>query len=498
MLNLPDRGVAVLHGNTLDVYPIGPGKKALTLLELIQRNAPHPVVYTTGGKPMPLRIPEETWREYEKLMAPMLEGVKSPLGPIPPSPAQVLEACLVLARAHEVCVVVDYAEALLADKEWDAGCCSSAHVRIILRACDEPLKGLILLICRHSYSVLHPALRGAHTPIQIIDLPMPDEPARTQFAGKKASRLGGLTLRQLASTEGDDALLKQAKHVERATEGMLTARWCNTPWEHIGGLDYVLRYLQSSILPAFKRRDRYSPVGVIATGPPGVGKSIVAEAVATELGEPLFEAFAGFIKSSFVGENERIMETMLRVLDGTGGILYLDEGDKMFSSLDAYQGDSGVQTRVIGAFMQWLGDAKRRGKVLTIMSMNRPHALPASMRRAGRFDIVLPFFPPLDAGERLAIILALAKRHELEPEGDAWGIFSQKSDWWTSADLEAALISIAREDGARISIAAVEQTLRNMRPAIPQELMREMNKVTANECRDKRLLPPPQKLARVT
>ena len=497
MLNLPNRGVAVLHGNTLDVYPIGSGKKALTLLELIQRNAPHPVVYTTGGKPLPMRIPEDEWKEYEKTID-HLVNVKGPTGPMLLSPAQVLEACLVLARAHEVCVVVDYVEALLGAKEWDAGCCSSAHTRIILRACDESLKGLLLLVCRHSYSVLHPALRAAHLPLHHIDLSLPDEPTRTRFAGEKASRLGGLTLRQLSDANEGDAFLKQAKHVERATEGMLTARWCNTPWEHIGGLSYVLSYLQSSILPAFKRRDRYSPVGVIATGPPGVGKSIVAEAIATDLGEPLFEAFAGFIKSSFVGENERIMETMLRVLDGTGGILYLDEGDKMFSSLDAYQGDSGVQTRVIGAFMQWLADPKRRGKVLTIMSMNRPHALPASMRRAGRFDIVLPFFPPIDAAERLSIVKALCQRHEFDAPAEALVHLAEKADWWTGADLEAAMMSMARETSGVITLEAVQRSLKAMRPAIPQELMRAMNQVTAEECRDKRLLPHPQQLARIT
>lgn len=498
MLILPDKGVAILHGNTLDVYPVGK-TKALTLLELIQRQAPHYVVYTTGGKPMPLKVPEDTWKEYEKLIAPLVEAQKEPLGPMGPSPAQVLQACLVLARAHEVCIVVDYVESILGAKEWDAGCCSSAHARIILQACDGPLKGLILLVCRDSYHTLHPALRRSHTPIQVIDLSLPDEPMRTSFAGKKSARLGGLSLRQIAAAEGDRAFQAQAKHVERATEGMLTARWCNTPWEHIGGLENVLGYLQQHILPAFKRRDRYSPVGVIATGPPGVGKSIVAEAIATELGEPLFEAFGGFIKSSFVGENERIMETMCRVVGESGGVLYLDEGDKLASNLDAYQGDSGVQLRVVGMFMQFLSNPERRGKVLTLMSMNRPHALPSSMRRAGRFDIVLPFFPPIDALERLAIILALSKRHELTDTPEPlWRLLAERTDWWTGADLEAAMISMARETGAKITGEAIVRVLKNQRPAIPREVMQEMNKITAEECRDKRLLPPQQLLSRIT
>lgn len=497
-MKFPEHGVAILHGNTVDVYPVG--KKSFTLLELIQRDSPYPVVYTTGRQLQPMKIEEETWKEWYKPFKPMLEGPPGPAGEpaLAPPPAVVLNVCLMLARAREVTIVVDYAEMLLGAKEWDAGCCSSTHATIMIRACDETLKGIILLVCRHSPTALHPALRSHHLPIHFIELPMPDEPIRKAFGGVKTARLGGLTLRQLSGLGTDDAFAKQAAHVERATDGMLRARWCEAGWELIGGHEQIVTYLRNHIAPAFKRRDRYSPVGMIWTGGPGTGKSLMAEVFASDLNEPLFEAFGGFIRSSFVGENERVMTTMLRVLEGTGGILYMDEGDKMFSSLDSYQGDSGVQTRVIGSFMQWLADPKRRGKVLTIMSMNRPYALPAAMRRAGRFDIVVPFFSPAMPEERALVIRALCKRHEVELVGDAEALLAKHTDWWTGADIEAALVTMAREVGSSIKTEVVMQSLKSMRPALLPEEMREMNKITAAECRDRRLLPPPQILGRIT
>jgi len=76
------------------------------------------------------------------------------------------------------------------------------------------------------------------------------------------------------------------------------------------------------------------PVGRGATinlhGPPGVGKSRTAEAIAGELGRPLLVLTAGDLESRFMGETPRNVKAAFQAARTAEAVLFFDEADSLF------------------------------------------------------------------------------------------------------------------------------------------------------------------------
>ena len=356
-----------------------------------------------------------------------------------------------------------------------------------MRWVDEPIESLVVIISRHRLASLHPFVRSGHVPLHHLEVSLPEEPARKKAKrGADPKLLAGLTMRQLRDLSTSDCRKAQLELIGRATDGMLTARWCSTPMEYVGGHEEIKAYLTNELLPVIKRRDKLAPKGILMQGPPGVGKSILAEAIATMLNEPLLEMLSP-IRSSYVGENEDRMIRMLQVVKVMGGVMYFDEGDKMFSHMDGPQGDSGVQMRIQMSLHQAMGETDNRGNVLYLMATNRPYMLPASMRRTGRFDVVLPLFPPTTAIDRVRILGALCLRHEIEGTAECWEHVANRTQWWTGADLEGLVVALGRQ--GEVTMPRVREAVEYLRPSLPRPVMEEYIQLTQMECRDRRLIP---------
>jgi AAA+ superfamily predicted ATPase len=81
------------------------------------------------------------------------------------------------------------------------------------------------------------------------------------------------------------------------------------------------------------------PYGTGATmlfyGPPGTGKTATAEAIAHELGKPLYVADYSKIQNCFVGQTEKNIVATFRKAKQAGAVLFWDEADAMFTDRDS-------------------------------------------------------------------------------------------------------------------------------------------------------------------
>lgn len=128
-----------------------------------------------------------------------------------------------------------------------------------------------------------------------------------------------------------------------------------------------------------------TPRGVAVVGIPGTAKSMVAKATCRELGLPGYILDIGALFGSMVGESEKRVREVLRVLDAQKGcVLVIDEADKALGNAHQSTGDSGVTRRVFGALLTWL--AENQARTFVIMTLNRTDGIPPEMLRAGRFD----------------------------------------------------------------------------------------------------------------
>lgn len=186
--------------------------------------------------------------------------------------------------------------------------------------------------------------------------------------------------------------------------------------EDIGGLENLKRWLikrDKSWLDSAKRYCIPSPKGVLITGVPGCGKSLVAKAISSMWQLPLLRLDVSRIFSGLIGSSEENMRRAIRVAEAISPcILWIDEIEKGFSGMGS-SGDSGTSSRVFGTFLTWMQEKTK--PVFVVATSNNINNLPSELLRKGRFDEI--FFVDLPTHrERMEIFKVHADRRLRNPE----------------------------------------------------------------------------------
>ncbi|KAG8932903.1 hypothetical protein FRC01_011778 [Tulasnella sp. 417] len=131
------------------------------------------------------------------------------------------------------------------------------------------------------------------------------------------------------------------------------------------------------------------PRGVLLHGPPGCGKTLLANAIAGEIGVPFISISAPSIVSGMSGESEKTLrETFEEAKRVAPCLLFIDEIDAITPKRESAQRE--MERRIVAQFLTCMDDLswdKTDNKpVVVIGATNRPDSLDAALRRAGRFD----------------------------------------------------------------------------------------------------------------
>lgn len=123
------------------------------------------------------------------------------------------------------------------------------------------------------------------------------------------------------------------------------------------------------------------PRGLLFEGPPGVGKSMAAKAIANSFGCPLYRMDVATVLDRFVGQSEARVAKILTMCEREAPcVLLIDEVEKLFGD----EGDAGVTTRILSQLLWWLSEHQSR--VFTVMTTNNASTIPAELYRSGRMD----------------------------------------------------------------------------------------------------------------
>jgi hypothetical protein len=314
--------------------------------------------------------------------------------------------------------------------------------------------------------------------------------ARSVFAAKAAVEL---PLEAIA--ERKKAILEQECH------GLIEVISPDHGFDVVGGMAPIKGALNRIAGHVKAGRTRQVPMGVLFVGPMGTGKSFLAEAFAKESG--LAAVKLKNFRDRWVGSTEANLEKVLNVIEGLGEILVIiDEGDRSLG--DGGDSDGGTSSRVMARLKEFMSDPTHRGRIIFVMMTNRPDKLDVDMKRPGRFDLKIPFFPPQNAEERLLILKAILKRHkiEVEAEDDALLPVLAPLDGYAAADLEA-LALMAYDDvqtgylpegmeanPGHVTVEFIEQAVRDFMPTREAEMIAYMELLAVHEASNRRLLPP--------
>jgi SpoVK/Ycf46/Vps4 family AAA+-type ATPase len=163
----------------------------------------------------------------------------------------------------------------------------------------------------------------------------------------------------------------------------------------VARLDHASRVLDEWGFLERARADR--GVRLMFTGPPGTGKSLAAEVVASAVGTDLLAVDVSQVVSKWLGETEKNLAAVFDVAERTQAVLMLDEADALFA---ARTGITDSHDRYANLETSYLLQRMDRFDGLVVLATNLRQNIDAAFLR--RLDFVVDF-PLPDAGQRLSL-----------------------------------------------------------------------------------------------
>ncbi|MDR7275003.1 ATP-binding protein [Catenuloplanes atrovinosus] len=182
--------------------------------------------------------------------------------------------------------------------------------------------------------------------------------------------------------------------------------------DQVGGLDHIVSQLREVAVSfnhpeAMARWGARRPQGILLYGPPGTGKTMLATALANEIGGELREIRTPEILDRWLGASERNIKKIFTEARRytTPTVLLFDEFDSIISYTGGGQDAAGQAINsVAGIFKQEMNTLiEANPRVIVVATTNFPDRVDASLIRSGRFDIKLSV-PKPDADGRAEII----------------------------------------------------------------------------------------------
>jgi len=243
--------------------------------------------------------------------------------------------------------------------------------------------------------------------------------------------------------------------------------------DDVGGLENLKRWLKKRNNTWLDSAQRYclpAPKGVLITGVPGCGKSLVAKAISAMWHLPLLRLDIGKIFSGILGSSEENMRKAIKTAEAIApSILWIDEIEKGFSTSN---GDGGTSSRIFGSFLTWMQEKAK--PVFVIATANNIYSLPPELLRKGRFDEI--FFVDLPTKkERLAIFRVHINKRLKNPSvignlkltDEVITHLADLTEGFVGAEIEQVIISALFEafsESRSLQLADFQKSIRNTVP----------------------------------
>ena len=226
-------------------------------------------------------------------------------------------------------------------------------------------------------------------------------------------------------------------------------------FDDFGGLKEVVARARELIEVPLQHREELSEIGarpikgVLFTGRPGTGKTMLAQIIAHRSGADFYKISGPEIFSKWVGQSEELLRRLFeKASESEKAIIFFDEIDSVAAQRDDESHES--STRVVAQLLTLMDGFSSKANVVVIAATNRRQDLDVALLRPGRFDWEI-HFPYPNESDREDILVKTCGRLKT---GDSLphSYIAASTEGWSAAELaailtEAALLSV--EDGRR-------------------------------------------------
>lgn len=238
-------------------------------------------------------------------------------------------------------------------------------------------------------------------------------------------------------------------------------------FKDVAGVDEAKKELEE-VVDFLKSPKKYydlgarTPKGVLLTGPSGVGKTLMARAVAGEAGVPFFSMAGSEFMEMLVGVGaSRVRDLFETAKKASPAIIFIDEIDAIGRTRGIGGAMSGHDEReqTLNQILVEMDGFTQTDNVVVIAATNRPDVLDPALVRPGRFDRRVNLDLPDIAGRKA--IIEIHKKGKPYVKGLNWDKVAESTVGFSGAELENMLnesaILAARDNRKEIIMKDIEE-----------------------------------------
>lgn len=190
-----------------------------------------------------------------------------------------------------------------------------------------------------------------------------------------------------------------------------------------------------------------TPKGILLSGPPGVGKTMIAKAISNAADVPFIQMNGSDFQELYVGNGARHVRQLFKIArEHAPCIIFIDEFDAIGEKRDSVKSNS-EDSKTINALLKEMDGFKELNGIFVLAATNNPEKLDSAVKRSGRFDREIVVNPPRDWTIRLQLFEQYLKDKKVSDDVDLETLARTVSGF-TGADIstvcnEAGIVALS-------------------------------------------------------